>query len=74
MYDGLLAEFPLCFGYWRKYADAEHKLSSPEWAINVFDRGVAAVPYSADLWGYYCNYKQKLGVGPDELRQCVSSP
>lgn len=69
VYDGLLAEFPLCYGYWRKYAEAEGRLGSADWAVNVYDRGIAAVPYSPDLWGFYCAYKQKIGAGPDEIRQ-----
>ena len=69
MYDGLLSEFPLCYGYWKKYADAEAKYTSPEWAVNVYERGAAAVPYSPDLWGYYCTYKQKIGGTPEEIRE-----
>lgn len=69
VYDGLLGEFPLCYGYWKKYADAEHKHTSQDWALNVYERAVAAIPYSPDLWGYYATYKQKIGAGPDEIRQ-----
>ena len=71
LFDGFLAEFPLCYAYWKKYADLEHKHSSPEWAINVFDRGTAAVPYSCDLWGHYCTYLQKIGKPADEIRRRV---
>jgi len=71
VFDGFLAEFPLCYAYWKKYADAEHRHSSPEWAISVFDRGTAAVPYSCDLWGHYCTYLQKIGKPADEIRRQV---
>ncbi|CAM6049368.1 unnamed protein product, partial [Sphagnum compactum] len=29
-YDTFLAEFPLCYGYWKKYADHEVRLGTPE--------------------------------------------
>lgn len=63
-YDAFLTEYPLCFGYWKKYADAEQRHSSVEAAVQVFERGVAAVPDSADLWGQYAVSKQKSGFSP----------
>ena len=68
VYDSFLAEYPLCYGYWKKYADAEDKYSSPEWAVHVYERGTAAVPYSVDLWGHFCMYKQSIGAAPDDVR------
>lgn len=44
-YDAFLAEWPLCFGYWKKYAAAELRAGEAERAAQVFERGVAAVPY-----------------------------
>ncbi|KAJ1562178.1 hypothetical protein HK405_015033 [Cladochytrium tenue] len=32
VYDHFLSKFPLCFGYWKKYADAELLLDGPEQA------------------------------------------
>lgn len=71
VYDAFLAEFPLCYGYWKKYADAEARLGAaligddgdPS-AANVvhacvgavYERGVAAIPYSVDLWTHYCTF------------------
>ncbi len=63
-YDAFLTEYPLCFGYWKKYADAEQRHASVEAAVHVFERGVAAVPYSADLWGQFAVFKQNSGFNP----------
>ncbi|KAG7390599.1 PRP39 pre-mRNA processing factor 39 [Phytophthora pseudosyringae] len=71
-YDRFLAEFPLCFGYWNKYAQYEYGLSnrtkedgsgtvatleeSKQKAREVYERGVAAVRYSVDMWMKYCEF------------------
>ncbi|KAG6976087.1 hypothetical protein JG688_00001713 [Phytophthora aleatoria] len=71
-YDRFLAEFPLCFGYWNKYAQYEHRLSSrtredglgtvatlaeaKQKACEVYERGVVAVRYSVDMWMKYCEF------------------
>ncbi|KAJ3120357.1 hypothetical protein HK100_012829, partial [Physocladia obscura] len=56
-YDNFLAKFPLCFGYWKKYADAENKLDGPEKAEQIFERGVTAIHNSIDLWNHYLQFK-----------------
>lgn len=35
VYDSFLSKFPLCFGYWKKYADWELAAHGPESAENV---------------------------------------
>jgi pre-mRNA-processing factor 39 len=35
VYDHFLGKFPLCFGYWKKYADWEFSLYGPEAAVAV---------------------------------------
>ena len=37
VYDHFLSKFPLCFGYWKKYADWELILNGPEACGQVFD-------------------------------------
>ena len=56
MYDTFLSEFPLCYGYWKKYADHEGRLGSHESVIAVYERAVQAVTYSVDMWTHYCSY------------------
>ena len=69
VYDAFLAEYPLCYGYWKKYADAEAKYVSLQEASLVYDRGVAAVPYSVDLWGHYAMHKQKAAAPVEEVER-----
>ena len=73
VYNGFLAEYPLCYGYWKKYADAEQRHSSPEAAAAVFERGVAAVAHSADLWNHYAACRQAAGAAQEEVRGCAAS-
>ena len=70
VYDGFLAEYPLCYGYWKKYADAEQRHSSPEAAAAVFERGVAAIGHSVDLWNHYAACRQAAGASQEEVRGC----
>ncbi|KAG2435879.1 hypothetical protein HXX76_007074 [Chlamydomonas incerta] len=68
-YDAFLAEYPLCYGYWKKYADAELRHGSAEAAAAVYERGVVATPYSADLWAHYAAFKKGLPEAtPDDVR------
>ncbi|ETM36336.1 hypothetical protein, variant 1 [Phytophthora nicotianae] len=71
-YDRFLAEFPLCFGYWNKYAQYEYRLGSrtredglgtvatlgeaKQKACEVYEQGVVAVRYSVDMWMKYCEF------------------
>lgn len=68
VYDSFLTEFPLCYGYWKRYADAELRHGMPQQASAVFERGAAAVPYSVDLWGHYATFKQGQHAGAEEVR------
>ena len=56
--DPFLSEYPLCYGYWKKYADAESRHGNADVAEHVYERGVAAIAYSTDLWGHYAAFKQ----------------
>lgn len=69
-YDAFLAEFPLCYGYWKKYAEAENKHGHLSAALAVYERAVAATPYSSDLWGYYATFKQQMSdITPEDVRR-----
>eukprot|EP00798_Chlamydomonas_sp_ICE-L_P021455 gene21455-28424_t len=71
VFEDFLKYFPLCYGYWKKYADAEgrHGKGDSSRCIAVFERGVAATPYSIDLWGHYATYKKSISDSPDEVRR-----
>ncbi|VVB08152.1 unnamed protein product [Arabis nemorensis] len=56
VYDAFLLEFPLCHGYWRKYAYHKIKLCTLEDAVEVFERAVQAATYSVAVWLDYCAF------------------
>ena len=69
VYDAFLAQYPLCFGYWKKFADAEARHASADAAAAVYERGVAAVPYSVDFWGHYAAFKAANGASQEDVRR-----
>ncbi|KAI9467961.1 MAG: hypothetical protein EXX96DRAFT_597540 [Benjaminiella poitrasii] len=67
VYDSFLAKFPLCFGYWKKYADWELAARGDESAEKIFERGVAAIHNSIDLWNQYIDFKLSRSTPNDEM-------
>jgi pre-mRNA-processing factor 39 len=70
-YDAFLAMWPLCYGYWKRYADAEKRHGDIVAALAVFERGVAATPYSPDLWSHFTAFQQAQGVASEDVRRWV---
>lgn len=70
-YDAFLGEFPLCYGYWKKYADHEAKLGTPEKIVDVYERAVKAVAYSVDIWMHYSAYAMEKFDNPEMIRRYV---
>ncbi|EED16493.1 mRNA splicing protein (Prp39), putative [Talaromyces stipitatus ATCC 10500] len=68
-YDRFLAKFPLLFGYWKKYADLEFSIAGTEAAEMVYERGVASIPTSVDLWANYCAFKVETNHDSDVIRE-----
>lgn len=60
-YGPFLSEYPLCYGYWKRYADAELRPGGggAHRAREVYEAAVAAVPYSIDIWVYYAAFEQQ---------------
>ncbi|KAF9914305.1 hypothetical protein BX616_008560 [Lobosporangium transversale] len=56
IYDAFLSQFPLCFGYWKKYSDLEFLSRGVEGAIEIFERGITSISNSVDLWVQYCSF------------------
>ncbi|VVA15982.1 PREDICTED: pre-mRNA-processing factor 39 [Prunus dulcis] len=69
VYDAFLAEFPLCYGYWKKYADHEARLGSMDKVVEVFERAVQGVTYSVDIWLHYCIFAISTYGDPDTVRR-----
>ncbi|GAB7337587.1 hypothetical protein MBLNU457_g2895t1 [Dothideomycetes sp. NU457] len=69
VYDRFLAKFPLFFGYWKKYADLEFAIAGTEAAEMVYERGVASIGISVDLWANYCGFKVETCHDGDIIRE-----
>lgn len=69
VYDAFLVEFPLCYGYWKKYADHESRLGSIEKVVEVYERAVQGVTYSVDIWLHYCIFAISTYGDPDTIRR-----
>ncbi|KAL1989168.1 hypothetical protein VTN96DRAFT_3715 [Rasamsonia emersonii] len=69
VYDRFLAKFPLLFGYWKKYADLEFSIAGTEAAEMVYERGVASISTSVDLWTNYCSFKLETNHDSDVIRE-----
>ncbi|BCS21051.1 putative mRNA splicing protein (Prp39) [Aspergillus puulaauensis] len=68
-YDRFLAKFPLLFGYWKKYADLEFSITGTEAADMVYERGIASISSSVDLWTNYCTFKAETSHDTDIIRE-----
>lgn len=69
MYDAFLAEFPLCYGYWKKYADHEARFGDINKVVEVYERAVQGVTYSVDIWLHYCGFTITTYGDPDTVRR-----
>ncbi|KAL3517738.1 hypothetical protein ACH5RR_020327 [Cinchona calisaya] len=69
VYDDFLAEFPLCYGYWKKYADHEARLGSMDKVVEVYERAVQGVTYSVDMWLHYCIFAISTYGDPETIRR-----
>ncbi|PQM37346.1 uncharacterized protein Pyn_39710 [Prunus yedoensis var. nudiflora] len=69
VYDSFLSEFPLCHGYWRRYADHKARLCSVDKVVHVFERAVQSATYSVPLWVDYCNFAMAAFEDPSDIRR-----
>ncbi|KAJ5294237.1 hypothetical protein PENANT_c028G02015 [Penicillium antarcticum] len=69
VYDRFLAKFPLLFGYWKKYADLEFSITGTEAAEMVYERGIASISPSVDLWTNFCSFKAETSHDADVIRE-----
>ena len=68
-FDGLLAEFPLSYGHWKRYADHEVRHGNLERATEVYERGVKAAAYCVELWSFYAAHAvTHWSAQPDKVR------
>ncbi|KAM0721999.1 hypothetical protein Q7P37_002925 [Cladosporium fusiforme] len=68
-YDRFLARYPLFYGFWKRYADMEFAIAGTEAAEMVYERGVASIGVSVDLWTQYCGFKVETNHESDMIRE-----
>ncbi|VYS44941.1 unnamed protein product [Arabidopsis thaliana] len=69
VYDAFLAEFPLCYGYWKKFADHEARVGAMDKVVEVYERAVLGVTYSVDIWLHYCTFAINTYGDPETIRR-----
>ncbi|VDM63719.1 unnamed protein product [Angiostrongylus costaricensis] len=65
MYDRFLSKYPYCYGFWKKYADMERRHQHFSGALNVWERGILAIPLSVDLWLGFLSFMRELAPQSD---------
>ncbi|XP_018592540.1 pre-mRNA-processing factor 39 [Scleropages formosus] len=69
-----LIRYPLCYGYWKKFADLEKRAGNTNRAHEVCVRGLKAIPLSVDLWIHYITLLQDtLNMNLPESTQHIRS-
>ncbi|WJX53305.1 hypothetical protein P8452_39313 [Trifolium repens] len=69
LYNHFLAEFPLCHGYWRKYAAHMTRLCTMEKVVEVFEQAVSAAMYSVGMWVDYCSFGMSAFEDASDIRR-----
>jgi pre-mRNA-processing factor 39 len=68
-YETFLSEFPLCYVYWKKYADHELSKGNPHKVVEIYEKALTkAIPHSVDLWSHYCSYVAEKSDNLEEIR------
>ncbi|KAJ8607626.1 hypothetical protein MRB53_040145 [Persea americana] len=68
-YDRFLAKFPLFYAFWKRYADLEFTIAGTEAAESIYERGIASITCSVDLWTNYCVFKTETSHDADAIRE-----
>ncbi|XP_036406450.1 pre-mRNA-processing factor 39-like [Megalops cyprinoides] len=68
-FDSFFLRYPYCYGYWKKYADIEMRLDSPQMADEVYRRGLQAIPLSVDLWLHFIAFLKETADASDSTAE-----
>ncbi|PSS02958.1 Pre-mRNA-processing factor like [Actinidia chinensis var. chinensis] len=69
VYDSFLSEFPLCHGYWRKYAAHKAHLCTLDKVVEIFERAVQSATYCVGVWVEYCSFGMLAYKDPSDVRR-----
>ncbi|KAI9127398.1 hypothetical protein K1719_001957 [Acacia pycnantha] len=68
-YDHFLSKFPLCYGYWWKYAAHMIHLCTIDKVVEVFERAVESATYSVEVWVDYCSFCISAFENPSDIQR-----
>lgn len=70
VFGALLLQWPLCYGYWRKWANKEVEAGNVHNALQTMQDAVTRAPYVHELWAHYCAIAIDSGLyDSDSLRR-----
>ncbi|KAI3947372.1 hypothetical protein MKX01_004206 [Papaver californicum] len=69
VYDPFLSHYPLCYGYWKKYANHMANLCTINRVVEVYERALEFATYSVHLWVDYCTFAMLLFEDPNDVRR-----
>ncbi|CAL5411669.1 unnamed protein product [Camellia sinensis] len=69
VYDSFLSEYPLCHGYWRKYAAHKAHLCMVDKVGEIFERAVQSATYCVGIWVEYCSFSMSAYEDPSDVRR-----
>ncbi|KAF2072928.1 hypothetical protein CYY_005750 [Polysphondylium violaceum] len=72
VYNDFLSEFPLCFLYWKRFADHEYATDNHIGAIDIYERAIKAVSYSVDIWINYTTHLVSKSYPSQTVRDVFS--
>ncbi|KAH7720376.1 pre-mRNA-processing factor 39 [Aphelenchoides avenae] len=71
VYEAFLRRYPYCYGYWRKFAEMERRHHHYDKCLDVYQRGVDAIPMSVDLWMSYIEYIKVISQGQRQAKEKI---
>ncbi|KAK3148075.1 hypothetical protein QOZ80_3BG0290280 [Eleusine coracana subsp. coracana] len=69
VFDAFLTLYPLCYKWWKVYADHERRVDSQK-EVEVYERSTADAPFSVHIWCNYCGFLVSSQASePDKIRR-----
>ncbi|XP_043700368.1 uncharacterized protein LOC122651102, partial [Telopea speciosissima] len=69
VYESFLSQFPLCYGYWKKYANHKARLSTFDKVVEIYEQAVQSATYCVGLWVDYCSFGMLLFEDPLDIQR-----
>ncbi|KAH7709950.1 PRPF39 protein [Aphelenchoides avenae] len=72
VYEAFLRRYPYCYGYWRKFAEMERRHHHYDKCLDVYQRGVDAIPMVGSGRCHAYGQAKPLGVVPQHVHGNIS--